>query len=145
MPIEEKLSRVSVDVYSVVFDGRGGASLSEVNMLKGVNASFRYNAGTFQMIVLEGTELESGVSIIDYSDSLDRIVVFYAYDRKGRLMEVMELGEFLDEKTLLDLKSKIENILPRKQDPYGFIIDSYQDGDDMIVKLLPTQFKIKIL
>ncbi len=144
MPIEEKLSMVDVDVYSIVFDGRGGTSLSEASVLKEVNASFRYNAGTFQMIILEGTELENGVSIVDYSDSLDKIVVFHVYDKEGRLMEVMELGEFLDAKTLRGLRSKIESALQRKQDPYGFIIDSYKDGESMVVKLLPTQFRIRI-
>ena len=141
MPIDEKQATVNLDVYSVTFAG-DHMDLAKINEMQNVNASFRYNAGAFQMIVLSGVELEGGVSIVDYAETLDKVVVFYTYDKEGRLMEDVELGEFLNKKVLSDMRLKMDPLLFNKRNPWAFIVDSYQEDEDKIVKLLPTDFEI---
>ncbi|MFI5412847.1 MAG: hypothetical protein ACHQX1_03065 [Candidatus Micrarchaeales archaeon] len=145
MPIEEKVSAVSVDVYALNFEKKE-ISLNPVANLQNINASFRYVGDTFQMIVLSEIELENGIAIVDYSETLDKIVVFYAYQNDERLFEPVEFGEFLDKKTLSELSSKIGSILMNKSNPVAYVIDGYENSEEdepyKLTKLLPTTFEI---
>ncbi len=144
MPVEEKKSIVGIDLRSVTFSG-GSVRVEALGSISAADASFRYMAGSFEMIVLSGVELEDGVAVVDFSESMDKLAVLYALDSSGRLAEAVELGQFLSVKALSELRACLEGVLLRKENPKAFIIDSYYDDEGTrITKLLPTSIEIEL-
>ncbi len=144
MPIDEKISKVNIDVYSATLN-KNSSEIATIFNIPNIEASFRYMSGTFQMIILTDILLEDGVAIADYNEQLDKIVLFYVYDSYGRLGEIVELGEYLNDEVRTDMLTKIQALLFKKKNPFGYIVDSYQDYEGKkITKLLPTAFEIKI-
>ena len=147
MPLDEKNSRASLDVYTL--DVRNGrVELKQTGSISDVNAAFRYMNQEFQMLVLTGIALDGGIAIVDYSEGMDRISVFYVSEDGEMIAEAVELGEFIDGAVLESLREKIGAMLFRHQNPGVFVVSGYEnvdpEGTTKVTKLLPTGAVVQI-
>jgi hypothetical protein len=147
MPLDEKNSRASLDVYTL--DVRNGrVELKQTGSISDVNAAFRYMNQEFEMLVLTGIALDGGIAIVDYSEGMDRISVFYVSEDGERIAEAVELGEFIDGAVLESLREKIGAMLFRHQNPGVFVVSGYEnvdpEGTTKVTKLLPTGAVVQI-
>lgn len=147
MPLDEKNSRASLDVYTL--DVRNErVELKQTGSIGDVNAAFRYMNQEFQMLVLTGIALDGGIAIVDYSEGMDRISVFYVSEDGEMIAEAVELGEFIDGAVLESLREKIGAMLFRHQNPGVFVVSGYEnvdpEGTTKVTKLLPTGAVVQI-
>ena len=136
-----------MDVYTL--DVRNGrVELKQTGSISDVNAAFRYMNQEFEMLVLTGIALDGGIAIVDYSEGMDRISVFYVSEDGERIAEAVELGEFIDGAVLESLREKIGAMLFRHQNPGVFVVSGYEnvdpEGTTKVTKLLPTGAVVQI-
>ena len=147
MPLDEKKSRVSLDVYVLdVSDGR--VSLGRTESFSNVDAAFRYINQEFEMLVLTGVSLDGGIALVDCSEGTGSVSVFYISEDGERIAEAVELGEFLDGAVLESLREKVGERLSRHQNPGVFVVSGYEsedpEGATKVTKLLPTGETVNI-
>ncbi len=136
-----------MDVYTL--DVRNErVELKQTGSIGDVNAAFRYMNQEFQMLVLTGIALDGGIAIVDYSEGMDRISVFYVSEDGEMIAEAVELGEFIDGAVLESLREKIGAMLFRHQNPGVFVVSGYEnvdpEGTTKVTKLLPTGAVVQI-
>ena len=147
MPIEERNSTVSLDVYSLDISGRS-VRLEKGASTPGVEASFRYSGGKFEMLILLNVNLEGSVALVDYPETMDRVTVINILRNGEQLNEAVQLGEFMDERAIEESRKAIAGIGLASAAHDAFIVSSYEnddaDGKRVVAKLLPTEVELGI-
>lgn len=142
--VDQTKPAVSVELNGLHIDDTG-IRIEHLSTLENIRATLRFYAERLEMMILYSIELENGVAIVDYDDEFRKALILYVYNKDTRLSEVMEMGQLLDEKRLVDLRSRLDGMLFRKENPKLHIVDSYEpDSEEKLTKLLVTDFTLEL-